>query len=800
MRVRVRDFIFYPLLLIGLFFSSSVFAQSTLTTSVAALDFGAVTLGKTGAHKLTLINSGGGTDITVTALNFGGPNGGDFGAVAGALPLIIPDGDTLNIIVTFDPGSAHEKDGSLTVVHNGSGGNPLVILDGEGCEIVPDYSATPDPNAPILEQGGKILVEFESQDPPAGQGWTWSEMTDNPAIYADGDTVYEDLTYLISNLNYTVEGGGGAFGTLCYKIQITNPGMYRFKMVTKQGETTRDTTKIDSAFYPEYDPPHPPAPNHENDIWMRVPNNSANVLAVKGNTPFVDSTVNVGNDWYKVFQGDFGWTDNTTTIDEVGLPIFVEFTAVDTFSLCFSVRSKNFAVDKFGLYNINMAFLNVEDPSIPPSPPAIPCPDGFWWYDNDGDSFGDSTIKYSAAIQPIGFANNNFDCDDDQPLSSPALTEILDGIDNNCNGFVDEGFAEAVGPCQEQRFNAGYESTVPYVAASGLEYDADNTILISNSSKNTVPGLAIANTTEDVLYETVRTGTLSKPINYQIPVTNGGYDVILHFAEIYQGVISDTAFVGQSVFHVLLEGDTVLKNFDIYAAAGSEAAATIQLATATVNDGLMNLDLVAVNSGPAINAFELIPQAGCGETTTFPIELLSFGATRNNDQVVLNWETAFEENNDFFTIERSHDARSFIAVGKVNSKGNSQKAQTYQFTDERPMRNTSNFYRLKQTDLDGSFSYSQIVEVGMEDHTFDFFPNPARRGEKLNVYLNMKTQSNVTLQLINTMGQVLAAKNINATAGSSTHQLDLENISQGYYLLALDNGKERIVKKVIVTN
>lgn len=799
MRLQVQTLKILPSLLFCLFFYSAAWGQSVLNTSVTALDFGPVTVGKTGAHKLTLINSGGGSDISVTALNIGGANAGDFGVLAPALPFTIPNGDTLNIIVTTDPGSPHTKNGSLTVVNNGAGGNPLVTLTSEGCEI--QANPAPDPAAPTLEQGGKLVVEIESANPPAGQEWTWSEVVEDTVVFSDGDTSFTPTTYYKANLNYTVEGGGGVFGTLCYKVQITNPGFYRFKLLSRQGETVRDTTKIDSAFYPEYDPPHPPAPNHENDIWMKVTNPAATVYAVKGNTPYVDSTVTVdtgaNREWFKVFQGDFGWTDNTTTIDEVGLPIFIHFAEVDTYTVKFSVRSKNFCIDKFTLYNINMTFVDIEDPAVPVSPPAIPCPDGFWWYDNDGDGYGDAAFKFSAASQPIGFANNPDDCDDAEPNANPGLTEVLDNIDNNCNTFIDEGFAEAVGPCQIQRFNAGYESTVPYVAASGFEYAPDNTILISNSAKNTVPGLPIANTTEDELYRTARTGTLSKPIHYQIPVTNGGYDVLLHFAEIYQGVSSDTAFAGQVVFDVIIEGDTVLDNFDIYAAADSQATATVQLVSATVNDGLMNIVLAAVNNGPSISAIELYPQAGCGETTTFPVEFVSFKGAWKGDVIGLEWKTASEVNNDYFEIERSNNGLQFTPIGKVASQGNSQSLKQYSFTDANPLHGT-NYYRLKQVDFDGAFGYSAIVEVLPGGQSFDFFPNPVKKGEQLTIYMQLEPGTTASIQLMNSLGQILIEQSVAASAGNDYYHLDMQGLSQGYYLLSVENEYGKRVKKLVV--
>ncbi len=97
--------------------------------------------------------------------------------------------------------------------------------------------------------------------------------------------------------------------------------------------------------------------------------------------------------------------------------------------------------------------------------------------------------------------------------------------------------------------------------------------------------------------------------------------------------------------------------------------------------------------------------------TALPVELLFFSATVNNQkQVILNWATASELNNDFFTVERSIDGLNWEVVEFVNGNGTTPLRNDYSTTDIRPFTGLS-YYRLKQTDFDGAFEYSYIVSV-----------------------------------------------------------------------------------------
>ena len=109
-----------------------------------------------------------------------------------------------------------------------------------------------------------------------------------------------------------------------------------------------------------------------------------------------------------------------------------------------------------------------------------------------------------------------------------------------------------------------------------------------------------------------------------------------------------------------------------------------------------------------------------------PIELLSFEALPNRIIVELKWTTASEKNNDYFTIEKTNDAVNYETVKKVKGAGNSTSVLRYSTIDEHPSEGIS-YYRLKQTDYNGGFSYSNMVSVEFmpsSEFSFKVYPNP----------------------------------------------------------------------------
>lgn len=93
-----------------------------------------------------------------------------------------------------------------------------------------------------------------------------------------------------------------------------------------------------------------------------------------------------------------------------------------------------------------------------------------------------------------------------------------------------------------------------------------------------------------------------------------------------------------------------------------------------------------------------------------PVSLLSFTGKNENDKNVLSWVTETEQNCDYFTVEKSVDGKIFVEVGKLGGAGNSTQEISYSLNDT-DFRNELNYYRLKQTDYDGAYVYSDLITI-----------------------------------------------------------------------------------------
>ena len=185
-----------------------------------------------------------------------------------------------------------------------------------------------------------------------------------------------------------------------------------------------------------------------------------------------------------------------------------------------------------------------------------------------------------------------------------------------------------------------------------------------------------------------------------------------------------------------------------------------------------------------------------------PIELISFDARLNKNHVDLTWETADEMNNDYFTVERSSDAKNFEMVLRKQGAGNSTGALYYSGIDENPLHGYS-YYRLKQTDYDGHYSYSEIKTVkyksNEEESGFQISsvaPNPF--SERFRVSFILKKSADVTIHLINSSGQIVFKDVIYTEDGMN--QYDFEDnlgLNPGVYFLILYSDDQKISQKVV---
>jgi hypothetical protein len=109
-----------------------------------------------------------------------------------------------------------------------------------------------------------------------------------------------------------------------------------------------------------------------------------------------------------------------------------------------------------------------------------------------------------------------------------------------------------------------------------------------------------------------------------------------------------------------------------------------------------------------------------------PIKLFSFTAIKSHSNVEIEWITSSEINNDYFTIERSNNGSEWEAINKIKGAGNSNTTLKYFDIDKQPLSGIS-YYRLKQTDFNGDYSYSEITMVDFKQKDkVVIYPNPIK--------------------------------------------------------------------------
>ncbi len=181
-----------------------------------------------------------------------------------------------------------------------------------------------------------------------------------------------------------------------------------------------------------------------------------------------------------------------------------------------------------------------------------------------------------------------------------------------------------------------------------------------------------------------------------------------------------------------------------------------------------------------------------------PVELNSFSASIDGNSIVLNWSTATETNNAGFDIERSTDNNTFYKIAFTPGFGTTTELKNYSFSDNQ-LKEGKYYYRLKQKDLDGSFKYSNTIEVVVttpKEYTLkQNYPNPFNPTTRI-VY-SIPTQGFVNLTVYNTLGQEVATLVNNVvTAGQHTINFNATNLSSGIYFYRITAGNYVDVKKM----
>lgn len=193
--------------------------------------------------------------------------------------------------------------------------------------------------------------------------------------------------------------------------------------------------------------------------------------------------------------------------------------------------------------------------------------------------------------------------------------------------------------------------------------------------------------------------------------------------------------------------------------------------------------------------------AGAPGTGLFPVTYVGFNGSVSTGKVLLKWSTASETNNKGFDVERSGDGKIYSMIGYVNGAGTTSIQQNYQFADDALKSSGTYFYRLKQTDYDGQYAYSSVIEIfvdtGMQEFTIsNSYPNPVASGTtKINV--SLPSEGEVTCMVYSVTGQKVKEFKINQPAGDHTLEIDTSTLSPGAYLYSISFKMKTITGKFV---
>lgn len=216
---------------------------------------------------------------------------------------------------------------------------------------------------------------------------------------------------------------------------------------------------------------------------------------------------------------------------------------------------------------------------------------------------------------------------------------------------------------------------------------------------------------------------------------------------------------------------------------------------------LLTSGVAGTSSNVFIGKYQ-IGNTGAGCTLTLPIKLLSFDATPiNNKEVELRWITTAEINNDYFTIERSTDVVKWEEITTTKGAGNSSNNIGYEVVDSSPSlwegRDRLFYYRLKQTDYNGEFSYSEIIMVKLKgENELNFYPNPAKTA--FTIEFKNSLDKTLTISIANTIGQIVYNQWFDVQEKLINEKINVQSLSEGVYFISCKTESTFETKKIVI--
>jgi hypothetical protein len=299
--------------------------------------------------------------------------------------------------------------------------------------------------------------------------------------------------------------------------------------------------------------------------------------------------------------------------------------------------------------------------------------------------------------------------------------------------------------------------------------------------------------------------------NYNLVIGGSPNDTSIYVSlTIIDATSIDTAFIQQPIY----EGNTA--TFTVFA---SGAGLSYQWRKGTLdilNGGNISganasvMTMASTSIADTASDYNVIVFGTCGNDTSenivfkfdtltiFTIELATFSADWGDNGARLYWATESETDNDFFSVERCVDGLNFELIAEINGAGNSREYNGYEYNDGADLQKYEwIYYRLKQTDFDGKFSYSDLVVLqgqnNKRDEPVHVYPNPAK--DIFNVALNGLV-NDAEVAVFDIIGQLIIKKQVKAESQILT--FNSNNWEAGIYIIVIKNGDKHLKQRVLI--
>lgn len=229
-------------------------------------------------------------------------------------------------------------------------------------------------------------------------------------------------------------------------------------------------------------------------------------------------------------------------------------------------------------------------------------------------------------------------------------------------------------------------------------------------------------------------------------------------------------------------------------------SATTSFDTYTVNftdpvfTGLTSLTIRLYGYGATTTTGTLTVDEIAIKSTVLPVELAHFTGEKMDASSLLEWATYSEVNNAYYEVEHSTDGKEFSIVKQVEGAGNSNDYNTYSTIHENPEVG-ANYYRLRQVDFDGQYTYSDIVMVehkAVLAADVKVFPNPVVDWVKIEL---PQLEADAIVAVYNANGQLMRKMIINSF--DNVLSLEVMNWTNGQYFIQIETNNQVITKQFI---